>query len=426
MFADAGIIRVLAASNDMLIFENIREALRAVRANLLRAVLTILVIAFGLMALVGVLTAIDGIRFWMESSFSSLGANTITIQNYPSNLFMSGRRTQRQYFPAITYNEALRFQEEFSRQVPVSVVAMASRAAKAHFGGKETGDNLQLIGVDEYYLGGSNLKLDQGRNLNHSDVSLNRKVIILGKEVEKQLFPRGGALGKTITISGKSYLVIGTLQSMGMAGAMGGDLINLIPVSTVGHDFPADNRSYSLNLYVNDPERRGELELMAAGLMRQVRGLRPKEEDNFGTTRLDGLYANLMQNLSFLTLSATLIAVITLFSASIGLMNIMLVSVTERTREIGIRKALGATRRSITFQFLTECILICLTGGVIGIIFGVAIGNLIGMLLGMSFFVPWEWVGGGMLLCTFVGLVSGIFPAIRAAKVDPIESLRYE
>lgn len=410
----------------MTILENTKEAFRAIRANFVRTILTILIIAFGLTALIGVLTAIDGVSFWFADSFLRLGTNTIRIENYTSELRTEGGRAKSTRHPSITYLEAKTFKEQFSSYAPVSMTATGNMAAKARYQGKTTQDRLQLIGVDENYLLTSNFELDEGRFINATDVLNGTKAIVLGKEAQDQLFAAGNPIGKSVQINGKSYEVVGTFKRQGAVGAMGGDKLNVIPVTTTARDFPRKDRSFGLQVYAENVELLDIVSAEATGQMRRVRGLKPKESDNFGVVKVETYVASFMENLRFLTWSATAIALITLFSASIGLMNIMLVSVTERTREIGIRKAMGGTRRNILLQFLTEAVMITQIGGFVGITFGILIGNLVGLLLGNNFTVPWNWVIIGFAICFVVGIISGIAPARKAAALDPIESLRYE
>lgn len=405
---------------------NTVEAIKAIRANLWRTIITILIIAFGLTALIGVLTAIDGIKYWFSSSFVRIGANTFRIENYSSALRTDSDGNKRKVHDVIDYEEALRFKKEFSDLAPVSISGVGSFMATAKYKGVRTQNNLQIFGGDEHYIQTDNYTINRGRNFNENDVKMLRNVIILGNEIVELLFKGADPIGKSIQVDGNTYKVIGTFEEVGSQGMVGGDKIMLIPPTTLAKDFPWTRRSYSLHVLAEDIEQMDFLTFEAVGAFRQIRGLKPTEENNFGIIKVDAIINNLMDNLRYLTWSATLISIITLFSASIGLMNIMLVSVTERTKEIGVRKALGAKRSTILGQFLTEAIVITQLGGLLGIIFGVLVGNVVSLLLGSGFLVPWDWVLFGFLLCLFVGVIAGIYPARKAAKLDPIESLRYE
>lgn len=410
----------------MILFLNIVEALRAIKGNLLRTVLTMLIIAFGLSALIGVLTSIDGIKFWFSNSFVRLGANTFRIENYSTTLRSNKAGNQRQTHKPITYTQALEFKEAFKTQAPVSVVGMGSFAAVCKYQNKSTQGNLQLVGADENYTLTDNYTIATGRDLNVSDVRYARNVIVLGHEVVRVLFPSTSPLQQTVYMDGKAYEVIGTFEEIGAQGMVGGDRISVVPITTLQKDFYKADRSFSLHVYASNVERMEDQIGEAEGVMRRVRKLRATDSEDFGIVKLEAILGNFMENLRYLTWSATLIAMITLVSAAIGLMNIMLVSVTERTKEIGLRKALGATRGQIMFQFLTEASVITQLGGVLGIGFGILVGNIIGWLLGSGFVVPWNWVFGGFMICFVVGVAAGFYPARKAAKLDPIEALRHE
>jgi putative ABC transport system permease protein len=410
----------------MILFSNIIEALRSIKGNLLRTILTMLIIAFGLSSLIGVLTSIDGIKFWFSNSFVRLGANTYRIENYASTLRSNKQGSQGQTHKPITYSQAIAFKDGFKTQAPVSIVAMGSFAAVCKFQNKSTQGNLQLFGADENYTLTDNYTIASGRDLNIADVRYARNVIVIGHEVVRVLFPSSNPLQQTVYMDGKGYEVVGTFEEIGAQGMVGGDRISVIPVTTLQKDFYNADRSFSLHVYAAKVETMDDQIAEAEGLMRRIRNLKPTVKEDFGIIKLEAVLGNFMENLRYLTWSATLIAMITLVSASIGLMNIMLVSVTERTKEIGLRKALGATKGQIMFQFLTEASVITQLGGVLGIAFGILVGNIIGWLLGSGFVVPWNWVFGGFLICFVVGVAAGFYPARKAARLDPIEALRHE
>lgn len=410
----------------MIIFQNIIEALRAIRANFQRTVLTILIIAIGLTALIGVLTAIDGIRFWFSDSFLRLGAQNFRIENYTTTLRSGGPRAKRKTHRPITYREALEFKEDFSEFGPVSIVGTGSFLAQAKYKSKSTQNNLQLMGGDPEYVFTNNYTIAQGRNLTADDLRQVRSVIVVGDEVVRLLFPQVNPIGELLYMDGKAYRIVGTFESVGAQGMVGGDKVCIIPATTLEKDFPRQRRSFGVHVAPRDLDALENTVYEAVGLMRQIRSLKPQEKNDFGVIRVDQILGNFMENMRFLTWSATVISIITLISAAIGLMNIMLVSVTERTKEIGIRKATGATRRHILAQFLTEALVITQIGGLLGIGLGIAAGNIAGALMGTRFIVPWNWILLGMGLCVLVGVVAGIYPARKAARQDPIEALRYE
>ncbi|MEM7038882.1 MAG: ABC transporter permease [Bacteroidota bacterium] len=410
----------------MTLFLNMIEAIRAIRANFLRTVLTVMIIAFGLTALIGVLTSIDGIKYWFSNSFIRLGANTFRIENYTTNLRRSGGGRKAENHPPITYDQALAFQEDMKNVAVSSVVGTAGIRSKAKYKNKSTDANLMLLGGDANFIQTDNYTIAEGRNINSTDVEFLKNVILLGDEPVRLLFDGQSPLGKTVYFDGKAYRVIGTFESVGSQSIIGGDKACVIPNSTMRKDFPGANSSFGIHVAAPDVNDLDNLVFEAVGSMRRVRSLKPREPNDFGIIKVDQILKNFLENLRYLTWSATAIALITLLSAAIGLMNIMLVSVTERTREIGLRKAMGATRGNILFQFLTEAVLITQLGGLVGVAFGIAIGNLVGLLLGSPFLLPWDWVALGMSICFVVGLVAGIYPARKAAYQDPIEALRYE
>ena len=272
----------------------------------------------------------------------------------------------------------------------------------------------------------SGYKIAEGRNFSVDEINYGRHVIIIGKEVKNIVFGLNNAIGKVIAVGSNKYKVIGILEKKGSSMGFGGDKICLIPIINSRQYFNYPNQSFTISCLADGPEELDSKIGEAISEMRIVRGLKPIEEDNFEIIRSDNLAQILIDNIKYVTIAATLIGIITLFGAAIGLMNIMLVSVTERTKEIGTRKALGATATIIRNQFLIEAVVICQLGGIVGIILGVAVGNITSVFTGGSFIIPWLWIISGIALCIIVGLMSGIFPAAKAAKLDPIEALRYE
>ncbi len=404
----------------------ILQAFEAVRTNLLRTSVTMFIIALGITSLVGVLTSIDGVKYWMANSFSSLGTNTFRILDYSSGVRMGGGGRKKPY-PNITYSESNQFQEKFTDRAVVCLTGTGNFAAVVKNEIAATNPNIQIIGTDRNYLKVYKYTLKEGRNFSEEELLSGDKVIIIGNDIKNKLFPNGSPVGARINADNHIYKIIGVLAEMGTSGSAGGDKICLIPIETMRGDFPSDDRSFSLSVYVENPITMPFLMEEAKGIFRLIRKLNPGDPENFEVVKSDQFVEELMSNLKILTLSATLIAIITLFGASIALLNVMLVSVTDRTKEIGIRKALGATQFNILLQFLTEAVLICQIGGVIGIFLGIAAGNIVSTLIMKSIFViPWNWMVLGLFLCFIVGIVSGIYPAWKAARVDPIESLRHE
>lgn len=410
----------------MFLIENFRQAFETIIANRLRSALTILIIAFGIMAIVGVLTSIDGVKYWMAGSFSTMGANTFNIVNIESSVRIGARNRKKAIFPVITYRQAQAFRDKMPPPAVVNIKTYASFTARAVNGTLKTNNNIRVIGTDVNFLTVESYQVEAGRAFTNEDVNQARNVCIVGHELQTKLFPYGSALNQDIYVDKQHYKIVGILKEKGTSFGSPGDKVCMIPVTTAMKDFSIPNRSFEINVYSPDPHQVKPLFEIATGIFRVIRRLPPHQASNFAVVMSDSFVENLMENLQILTLSATIISIITLFGASVGLMNIMLVSVTERTMEIGLRKAVGATKAQILTQFLVEAITICQMGGVLGVLAGVGAGRLISYFLEVEFVIPWGWVILGFSICTIIGVVSGVYPARKAARLDPIDSLRYE
>lgn len=405
--------------------ENIRIALRSVRDHMLRSILTMLIIAFGITALVGILTAIDSIRYSLTNEFSRMGANTFSISN--SDMFARKASEVSKAPPAITYREADEFRGRFGYGATVSYYVFGNPTNTIRYRDKKTNPNITMTGCNENYFITTGYNIGLGRVFSTDEAAQGAPVAIIGSVLTERLFgSHEDPLSKLISVSGAKYRVIGVLEAKGSSMGFSGDNNIFVPVNNLRKILSDANRSYQIDIKASDAVMiEGNIE-EARALFRKIRKLKPGEPDNFSIEQSDNLVQVLMDNISTITLAATFIGLITLLGAAIGLMNIMLVSVTERTREIGIRKAIGATPALIRNQFLIEAIVIGVLGGIIGIAGGVMMGNITTMLTGGKFIIPWTWMLMGVLLCIFVGLISGFYPASRAARLDPIESLRYE
>ena len=406
-------------------FENIKISISSIRSHLLRTLLTILIIAFGIMAIVGILTSIDSIKASITSSFSRLGANSFSIRNREMRVMGGG--SQPQSFRNITYNEAVNFKESFQFPASVSISVWGTGSAVVRFRSEETNPNISVTGSDENYIITSGDELEAGRNFSPWELETGANVAIIGGQLAGNLFRQNeNPLGQFINIGNYRYQVIGVLKERGTSFGFSGDQNCIIPLMAIRQNFGRPNMNYNINVSTDNIADLETAISEATGIFRIVRGLRPGETNNFDISKSDNIAQMLIDNLRLVTMAATIIGIITLVGAAIGLMNIMLVSVTERTREIGIRKALGATRKTIKQQFLAEAIVICQLGGIVGIIFGIIAGNTISFLIGNPFIIPWRWIIAGVALCMAVGLVAGYYPAAKASKLDPIDSLRYE
>lgn len=397
----------------------------AIRASPLRTILTSLIISFGIMALVGILSATDALKQSLESNFTSLGANTLTIRNSQGGFFV-GNADYRQN-PKISFREALGFKERMDYPgSKTSLTYRASGIAKLSYKNISTNPNTSITATDENYMYTGGFELAEGRNFTADDVYSGRNYTILGSETKTDLFGDAPASGQTIRIQGKPYLVIGILQEKGSSGLFSGDRGAWVTLNYARANFSGTNPNYTLSVNAPSAETLDAVQGQCMALMRSVRKLVPKERDNFSITRSDSVAKSLIENLNMVTSGAFIIGSITLLGASIALMNIMLVSVTERTREIGTRKAIGATKRAISSQFLTEAVMITQLGGWTGILFGIAIGNVVANQIGGFFFIPWLWIIVAFIISVFVGVAAGWYPANKAADLDPVEALRYE
>jgi putative ABC transport system permease protein len=411
----------------MNLLENIKVSLNSIRENMLRTVLTALIIAIGIMALVGILTAVDGIQASVDDSFADLGANSFDIgQKFAQRNRIGGRREGAK--PPIRYYEAKELKEKISFSGVIGISVFVTFNAQVKHGSATTNPNSQVLGVDENYIGQQGLQLQAGRNITPQEVENGSAVAIIGSEIAEKLFGKGMAVNKFITLLGKRYQVIGVLEKKGgnMGGA-GGDRSVLLSLENARSLLRTEDTSFDIKVKVLNPIEFEQTMDEARGLMRKIRHDLPNEEDSFELKKSETLAESLGQVTGYLKIGGFLVGFITLMGASIGLMNIMLVSVTERTREIGIRKALGATPRRIQEQFLIEAIVICQLGGIAGIILGILAGNGVALLLGsQKFFIPWLWMLVGVVVCVLVGVISGFYPSYKASQLDPIEALRFE
>lgn len=403
--------------------------------------MTVAIIAFGIMALVGIITAIKAMNQKFTESFSTMGANAFTIRYKERNVhFGSGnsddvklsKKGQRKEKKSnldkkITKEEAETFVRRYDFPAVKSISIFGSRNNIVSHEARKTSPNVTVFGGDENYVLLNGFTLQLGRNLNTMDVQSGRNVCLLGYDVAGRLFKEGieRAVNSIVRINNIPYRVAGVLESRGSTFGFSRDNVIITTYTNVERNF-SSNYSYVVAVMATDLVRVNEAMGEAEGLFRPVRKLNITEENNFILDRSDSIAEKAMNSLRFLTISATVIGLITLIGAAIGLMNIMLVSVSERTREVGLVKAIGGQRRMVRRQFLLEAIIISVMGALFGIVLGILVGNLFSVFLDTGFVVPWDWVFYGIVICTLVGLLAGLYPAWKAGKLNPIEALRYE
>ena len=413
---------------------------RTVASNKLRTGITVAIIAFGIMALIGIITAIQAMNQSLTENFSMLGANAFSIRYKERQINIGGNRSnvKQQKRGAkkqktsdvgkpITYEQAKTFKENFPFPALVGLQLQSTGAVIVKYESKESNPDIRVIGGDENFLAINGYSINAGRNFNTLDVQSGRNVCLLGSDVAKFLFPRNpeNALEKVIRVANLPYRVIGIMKPKGASAFLKLDKVFVTSHTNVKR-LPNASSSYTINVMVDNIIQMEPAIGEATGILRSIRKLNVSDDANFFIDKSDSVAEVMIKLLGSISGSAGAIGLITLIGAAIGLMNIMLVAVTERTKEVGLIKALGGTRKSIRNQFLFESLIISLLGAVFGIILGVLVGNLFSMILGTGFVIPWGWVITGIIICSVVGLAAGLWPALKASKLDPIVALRYE
>ena len=407
--------------------ENVKIAIGSVRTQLLRTILTVLIIAIGITALVGILTVVAALENTLSADFASMGANTFNINQYENTTRNRGNEEREIINPIISYPEAVAFQDKFKYPfTETSLSFTATSRAEVKYEANETDPEITVVGVDENFIPNSGLETSLGRNFNGFDIDNNTYMCVVGSDFEKGLLKDVNPINKIISIRGAKFKVIGVLKEKGSTFGNSQDLRVLIPIQVARSLFTAPNINYSLSVMVNKKELLEQAIDNATSTMRRVRKLSPVKDNNFGVVRSDDLINRILSITQYLGLASWLIGVITVLGSSIALMNIMIVSVTERTREIGVRKALGAKKSTIAFQFFIETLLIGQLGGLVGIVFGILIGFGIATAMDFTFVIPWGAIMAAFITSFIVAIVSGLYPAIKAAVLDPIEALLYE
>ena len=407
--------------------ENTKIAIDSIKSQALRTSLTVLIIAIGIWALVGVLTLVTALENSLLTNFASMGANTFSISQYDYSSEINQNDADQRVNPIISYPQAKAFQDKYSFPFTTTSLSFtAGSAIEVKYQDKKTDPEISVIGIDENFCPNKGLEVVKGRNMNSFDVANNNYVCVLGSDFEKGLFANLNPIDKIISIRGAKFRVIGVLKEKGSTFGNSQDLRVLIPTQVARSLFSAPNINYDLDVMVNNEALLNQAVADATMTMRRVRKLSPVEKDNFGIGRSDDLRRTLLEQVAFLSVIAWVIGLLTVFGSTIALTNIMLVSVTERTTEIGVRKSLGAKRSTIGWQFLTETFVISQLGGLLGLILGIGTGYLIASLLEFSFTTPWLAIIATIITTIVVTIISGLVPALKAAKLDPVEALRYE
>ncbi len=417
-------------------------AFRTVRSNKLRTGLTVAIIAFGIMALVGIITAIKAMNQKFSESFSSMGANAFTIRYKERNINFGGddgrrktelskksRRKEKKsnLDKKITKDEAELFVRSYHYPAITSISIFGNRNTIISHEDRKTSPNVTLLGGDENYLLLNGFSVADGRNMNRVDVQSGTNVCLLGHDVAMKMFKAGigKATNSMIRINSIPYRVLGVLESRGSTFGFSRDNVVITSYTSLYRNFPSGS-SFVVAVLTDNILQVNEALGEAEATFRPIRKLMTTEENNFALDRSDSIAEKAMNSLGFLTISATVIGLITLIGAAIGLMNIMLVSVSERTKEVGLIKAIGGKSKMVRRQFLLEAMIISILGALFGIFLGILVGNIFSMVLNTGFVVPWNWVAYGIVICTIVGLLAGLYPALKAGRLNPIEALRYE
>ncbi|MBT4918637.1 MAG: FtsX-like permease family protein [Flavobacteriaceae bacterium] len=405
---------------------NVLIAINSIKTQLLRTILTVVIIGIGIWALVGILSSVEAMENSISGNFATMGSNTFNIQRYDFNVQRRGREREK-VNSIISYQNIREFIDIY--EFPTTQTSISFRGtsgAEVKFESNKTDPEVQVYGINEYYLENTGTAIESGRNFNVFDIQNNNNVCIIGSDFLKSLFINDNPIGKKISIRGVKFKVIGVLESKGATFGNNQDLRVLIPIQVARGIFTAPNINYTISIMVKNTEMLNAAQDEAVVIFRNIRGLSPIEKNDFGMERSDDLINRITSITGYLEIAAWIISIITILGSSIALMNIMLVSVTERTREIGVRKALGAKNSTISTQFFIETIVIGQIGSVLGILLGIATGMIFSSFFESEFSLPWIPMLWATIITFIVAIIAGFYPAMKASKLDPIESLRYE
>ena len=409
--------------------EIIKMAWSSLGANKLRSSLTMLGITIGVFSVISVMTAVGALQYSIENGISFLGSNIFQFAKYPANVAASGDvREKYRNRRNITYLQALhyyRLMEGEAREICLKCFAYEVKG-QAVYNGVKTTPSLLVVGSNRSFLTANAYTLGYGRNLTDEDVDLSRRVIVVGKMIEKRLFPHETPIGKVIRMAGHTYTIIGVLSEKGTAFGQSQDDVCIMPITRFFEDYGEAKRTVNIATQAFSTDTYNRTFDKGISAMRIARGLKADQENDFEIYSNDSLKSAFTSVAGVVSIGAFVISFIALIAAGIGIMNIMLVSVTERTKEIGIRKSIGARSRDILRQFLTEAVFISEAGGIIGILLGVIGGDLLALALKVDLIFPWGWAIAGLIVCSAIGIGFGFYPAYRAAALDPIDALRYE
>ncbi len=409
-----------------LFWVNVQIALNSIKTQLLRTILTIVIIGIGIWALVGILSAVKAMETSISGSFASMGSNTFNIQRYDFGVQRHGGEREK-VNPVISYQNIREFVDIYEYPLTqTSISFRGTRTAEIKYESEKTDPEVQVYGINEHYLENTGTEVERGRNFNIFDIQNNNKVCIIGSDFLKNFFVSEDPIGKTISIRGVKFKIVGLLESKGSTFGNNQDLKVLIPIQVARSIYTQPRINYTISIMVKDKALLDNAQDEAIITFRNIRGLNPVEENDFGLERSDDLINRIASITSYLEISGWIISIITILGSSIALMNIMLVSVSERTREIGVRKALGAKNSTIATQFFIETIVIGQLGSVLGILLGIATGFAFSSFFDSEFSLPWVPMIWATIITFIVAVIAGSYPASKAAKLDPIESLRYE